>query len=251
MTPESCTARSSGRCLRTSTGLPQGRLEAASGRHNSAVARFRGDDRLLKTLLLAAIAEGVEALRALTPARLAALNHGTVRSPIPGQESQIVLGKCRRWAAQVGEIKVSDDSANPVISLQIVGVDTESILENAAALDNAGNRIQKVRQLLYEGFEITASGDLRSERYDLLWRGTRRTCEILFRNVREMSASELRNPGRSWQIVIDWPFDEPPAHPGRRPRADSELRQHQGADGHLWSGCRRSLPRRRNAISGG
>ena len=24
-----------------------------------------------------------------------------------------------------------------------------------------------------------------------------------------MSASELRNPGRSWQIVIDWPFDEP------------------------------------------
>ena len=189
-------------------GVAAGELEAGAV-DTSAVARFRGDDRLLKTLLLAAIAEGVEALRALTPARLAALNHGTVRSPIPGQESQIVLGKCRRWAAQVGEIKVSDDSANPVISLQIVGVDTESILENAAALDNAGNRIQKVRQLLYEGFEITASGDLRSERYDLLWRGTRRTCEILFRNVREMSASELRNPGRSWQIVIDWPFDEP------------------------------------------
>jgi hypothetical protein len=51
--------------------------------------RFRTDDRLLKTLILSALAPEVEALRALTPSRLAALNHGTIRSPIPGQESQI------------------------------------------------------------------------------------------------------------------------------------------------------------------
>lgn len=57
--------------------------------------RFRTDDRLIKTLILSGLAEGVEALHALTPSRLAALNHGTVRSPIPGQESQIVLHKCR------------------------------------------------------------------------------------------------------------------------------------------------------------
>ena len=198
--------------LETEHGISADEM-AAGAADPAAVTRFQSDDRLLKTLLLSAIAEGVEALRALTPARLAALNHGTVRSPIPGQESQIVLGKCRRWAAHVGEIKVSDDGVNPVISLQIVGVDTESILENAAAFDNAGNRIQKVRQLLYEGFEIATSGDLLSERHEVVWRGTRRTCEILFRNVREISASELRNAGRSWQIVIDWPFDEPPHTP--------------------------------------
>ena len=62
------------------------------------VQRFRNDDRLLKTLLLSSLADGVEVLRGLTPARLAALNHGTVRSPIPGQESQMVLSKCRHWA---------------------------------------------------------------------------------------------------------------------------------------------------------
>ena len=95
----------------------------------AAVFLFRNDDRLMKTLLLSALADGVEALRALTPARLAALNHGTVRSPIPGQESQIVLGKCRQWAAQAGEIKVADDNASPLVSLHVVGVDTESILE--------------------------------------------------------------------------------------------------------------------------
>lgn len=48
--------------------------------------------------------------------------HGTIRSPIPGQESQIVLNKCRNWAAQVGEIKIADEGANPAISLHIVGV---------------------------------------------------------------------------------------------------------------------------------
>ncbi len=143
--------------------------------------RFRNDDRLVKTLLLSSLAEGVEVLRGLTPARLVALNHGTVRSPIAGQESQLVLAKCRHWAGQVGEIKVSDDGANPAVSLHIVGVDTEGILENAKVLDNYGNRIQKVKHILYESLQIpTAEGDLLPPRYDMLWRGTRRTCELLF-----------------------------------------------------------------------
>ena len=174
-----------------------------------AAALFRNDDRLLKTLLLSAFAEGVEALRALTPARLAALNHGTVRSPIPGQESRIVLGKCQQWAAQVGEIKVSDDTANPVVSLRIVGVDTESILENAKALDNYGYRVGKVRQLVHESLGLTDSRDWLPQPCEVSWRGTRRTCEILFRNVREMKPEEFHNAGDSWRIVIDWPFDEP------------------------------------------
>ncbi len=196
---------------------------------------FRNDDRLMKTMLLSALAEGVEALRSLTPARLAALNHGTVRSPIPGQESSIVLTKCRQWAAQVGEIKVSDDSANPVISLQIVGVDTESILENASALDNQGNRIQRVRQLLYEAFGVTESGDLLAQRYDMIWRGSRHTCELVFRNVREMRLEDLRNTEAVWQIVIDWPFDDPQHSPRDDLAKIQEFRDaHGGADTLVW-----------------
>ena len=192
--------------LEAEHGVTAEQIEAGAA-DPAAAARFRADDRLLKTLLLAAIAEGVEALRALTPARLAALNHGTVRSPIPGQESQIVLRKCRQWAGQVGEIKVSDDSASPAISLQIVGVDTEGILQNAAALDNFGNRVGKVRQLLHEGLGIEA-GDLHSDRHEMTWRGTRRSCEILFRNVREMQVRDLRNGPGTWHVVIGYPFDE-------------------------------------------
>ncbi len=206
---------------------------AAETADADVAARFRTDDRLLKTLLLAAIAEGVEALRALTPARLAALNHGTVRSPIPGLESQIVLDKCRKWAAEVGEIKIADDSASPMISLQIVGVDTESILQNAAALDNAGNRIRKVRQIIYEDLGIE-TGDLH-DRYELLWRGTRRRCEILFRNVREMGVPDLRNDPGSWHVVIDYPFDEAQHTPlDDRAQIQNFMDNEEPADTLVW-----------------
>jgi hypothetical protein len=180
-----------------------------AGAVDAALAqRFRTDDRLLKTLILSALAPEVEALRALTPSRLAALNHGSIRSPIPGQESRIVLNKCRNWAAQVGEIKIADEGANPAISLHIVGVDTEGILANAQGFDNYGNRIQKARGLLYEQIGLEGDdGGLLPPRYDLLWRGTRRTCEILFRNVRELSLDSLRTTEDLWRIVIDFPFD--------------------------------------------
>src|SRR6478672_2019333 len=40
------------------------------------------------------------------------------------------------WAGRVGEIRVGD-GPDPVISVQIVGVDTEAILEKARVYDNA------------------------------------------------------------------------------------------------------------------
>ena len=182
--------------------------EVNAGAVDAALAqRFRTDDRLLKTLILSALAPEVEALRALTPSRLAALNHGTIRSPIPGQESQIVLNKCRNWAAQVGEIKIADEGANPAISLHIVGVDTEGILANAQGFDNYGNRIQKARRLLYDQIGLEGEdGGLLPPRYDLLWRGTWHTCEILFRNVRELSLESFRAPEGVWRMVIDFPL---------------------------------------------
>src|SRR6185436_21147500 len=99
-------------------------------RTDPRATRFRADDRIVKTLLLAALVPQVEALKALTPARLAALNHGSIRTPIAGREGQEVLRRLRGWAAQIGEIKLSDD-ANPTVSLQLTGVDTESIIEQA------------------------------------------------------------------------------------------------------------------------
>lgn len=167
---------------------------------------FENDLRLLKTLLLAALAPEVESLKQLTPTKLAALNHGTIKSPIPGREAQTVLQKCRKWAGQVGEIKISDD-ANPTISIQLSGIDTESIIEQARINDNEGNRRRLVRELVFEAFGIRDENQLFVE-HEMLWRGSRRRVEVVFQNVREIQDNrtfEARDD--EWKVIIDFPFD--------------------------------------------
>jgi hypothetical protein len=168
---------------------------------------LRNDARLIKTLLLSALVPEVDSLKALTAQRLAALNHGTIRSPIPGRETQDVLRKCKEWAADIGEIKVTDDT-NSLISIQVTGVDIEPIVRGpAASSDNPGNRRRRVREMLFEQLGVTDSNDLFAT-YTVLWRGTRREVEVLFENVRELSDDKLRGRPGTWTVVIDFPFDD-------------------------------------------
>src|SRR3989442_5340260 len=196
---------------------------------------FRNDDRLVKTLLLAALVPGVESFRALNAERLAALNHGTIKTPIPGREGQEVLRRCRSWAASVGEIRIGEE-ANPTISMQLSGVDTETIIEQARREDNQGNRIRRVRQMLFE--QLGIAGELEFEQsHDFLWRQTRRSCMVLFRNIRELPDTSLENADDLWKLIIDYPFDEA----GHGPRDDlSRLQAFQhthpgGAKTLCWS----------------
>ena len=172
----------------------------------TAAKNLRNDARLLKTLLLGALVPEVESLKGLTAQRLAALNHGTFRSPIPGREAQDVLRKCRDWASEIGEIKITEDQ-NPVISIQVTGVDIEPILRAAEANDNAGNRRKKIRETLFEQLGIQDTGGLFTT-YEFLWRGTRREVEVLYENVREMTDDRLRGRSGTWSVVVDFPFDD-------------------------------------------
>ena len=175
---------------------------------------FRNDDRLVKTLLLSALVPEVESLRGLNAEKLAALNHGTIKTPVPGREAQEVLRRCRNWAASVGEIRIGEES-NPTISIQLSGVDTESIIEQARREDNQGNRIRRVRQMLFDQLGIQGEGEF-EQFHEFWWRNTKRSCVVLFKNIRELPDSSLENPEESWKIVIDFPFDEA----GHGPRDD-------------------------------
>lgn len=167
---------------------------------------LRGDDRLLKSLLLAALTPDVEALRGMTAGRLAALNHGSIRSPIPGGETRLVLNRCRQWASAVGEIKIGDDPVNPGITLQLAGVDTETILEKVRIEDNTGNRKSTLRRLLFEQLGLPA-GDSLFLNHGFTWRGTQRRVEVVFTNIRELASDSLRNRGEDWKVIVDFPFD--------------------------------------------
>lgn len=167
---------------------------------------FRNDDRLVKTLLLSALVPEVESLRGLNAERLAALNHGTIRSPIPGREASEVLRRCRAWAGSVGEIRLGEENTtNPTITVQLTGVDTDSILRQAEGIDNRGNRIRLVRTMVFARLGI--SGDETECGYDFTWRNTKRSCVVLFMNIRE-SEAYLPNLEDCWKLIIDFPFDE-------------------------------------------
>ena len=190
------------------------------------VRALRADDRLAKTLLLSALAPEVDALKNLTAARLAALNHGSIRTPIEGREGQEVLRRCRAWAAEIGEVRIGDDPANPIITLQLSAVDTEGILAGAGQHDNAGNRRRLIREVLFAALGIENRDELVLY-HDATWRGTQRRFEIIFANVRELPDEALSTRGNDRKVVVDFPFDDP----GHTPADDlARLNDFRGRD---------------------
>ncbi|MPV35655.1 hypothetical protein [Georgenia subflava] len=175
-------------------------------------APFRTEDRLAKTLLVSYIAPGTASLTNLTAAKLAALNYGTVTSLIPGREASQVTQWAREWAQKFGDVVVGTE-ANPVIGLQLSGVDYETVIERVQAEDSPSNRRQLIRELLAEELGLGPAEGFRPERpFTHVWRGSRREVDVLFANVREtksLPADQLRAEGGRWRVVVDYPFDEP------------------------------------------
>ncbi|MGA4544421.1 phage resistance protein [Uniformispora flossi] len=174
------------------------------------IREFSGDDRLVKTLLLSALAP-VSALKNLTVRRLSALNHGSITSPIPGGEVTKVAKKVRDWAGQFGEIKVSGDD-DPAVALELVGVDVASVIATATFADKPGARKALVKRLLWEDLGVTETGQYDGDRFDLVWKGSKRSVEVVAGVIRDEHdlVSHAFHPADSagWRVVVAYPFDE-------------------------------------------
>lgn len=172
---------------------------------------FRTDDRLVKTVLLSALAPQVPALRNLTAAKLAALNHGTIATPLPGTEAVRVVDLMRALSGDVGELRLTDDPKNPLITVELAQVDYESVLERVRSVDNMGERRRLLREMVFDSLGIQQRETLTHEiQHSVVWRGSRRTVDVLFGNVRdrtEMPDDVLMSSGGRWKVVIDFPFD--------------------------------------------
>ncbi|MEV4719417.1 hypothetical protein AB0J94_19670 [Micromonospora noduli] len=174
------------------------------------IRAFTGDDRLVKTLLLAALAPSVPALRNLTARRLSALNHGSITSPIPGGEVAQVNRKLADWAGRFAEIRIGEGD-DPIVSLELVGVDVDSVLATAKHYDNEGARKHIVQRLLWQQLGVPWSDSFFAEA-GLTWRGSRRTVELVYGNVRD--PHDIRdeafhpNDPAGWRMIIDYPFDD-------------------------------------------
>ena len=104
------------------------RVADATPEDGPARRAMADDASLVKTVLLAALVPQVEAFRGLDASRLVALNWGSITSPIPGQEAQLVATKLRQLGSQVGELMVGNNPINPTVNLRLANVDTEEII---------------------------------------------------------------------------------------------------------------------------
>jgi hypothetical protein len=174
---------------------------------------FRAQERIAKTLLLSAIAPNVPALRDITAARLAALNHGSIKSRVAGGEARVVLGVVREWSHKnVPEITVAD-GANPIIRVQLADVDYQSILDRVRGEDNAGRRRVLLRRLVHEALGVSSGQEdlTGAATRSVIWRGSRREVDVVFGNVRDAGSlpeQSFDNRPGTWRVVVDYPFDE-------------------------------------------
>ncbi|MFC5993098.1 PglY protein [Pseudonocardia hispaniensis] len=173
-------------------------------------ARFVADDRFVKTLLLAFLAPHLPALTRLTGPRIAALNLGSIRSRTV-EPGSMVVARLRDLQAEFGELR-SEGDQDPVFSLHLSDLDVEPLLDAVGEKDSLGARRRWVRDRLWEAFGVQDSDEFVCER-EFVWRGTRRTAEFVFANVRDTSDMpeahfEPSVDGRV-RVVLDYPFDVP------------------------------------------
>lgn len=171
------------------------------------------DLRLAKTLVLSAVASSVPALKGLTAARLAHLNHGAVFAPIPGGETGTVLTKVKQWAINIPELRIQEGAANPTISVELAEVDYTSVLDRARGHDSQPRRQNLLNEMVAEQLGIDLSTRCLGEGCPttVVWRGTRRDVDVVFGNVRdpqEISDPDFHARPGTWRVVIDHPLDD-------------------------------------------
>ena len=210
------------RCQRLRPGHP-----VRLGCSNCQEKACRLDNRLIKTLIVAALVPEVAVFKEVTASKLAQLNHGTLRVPIPGAEATIVAQKLRNWASAVGQLHVGTQS-DPVVRLVLEGVDLTPILQQAREYDTAGGRQRAIRDLLFDSMGVDKVADWGKDRVQA-WRGTKRLGHLRFGNVRKLGEEQLRCPDdHDWRLVIDYPFDEPGFGPNDDLRVVDELMEKSG-----------------------
>lgn len=204
---------------------------ARLGCSNCKVTACRADNRLVKTLIVAALVPEVPALKDMTASKLVQLNHGSLKVPIPGTEGSIVTRKLRDWASQVGQLHVGAQ-ADPTVRLQLEGVELSPIIEQARGVDSEGARQRVLKNLLLEAMQLEATQEVGRD-LKVSWRGTERRGHVRFGNVRKMGPEVLRCPeDHDWRFIIDYPFDDP----GFGPHDDEQVldvfrEQHGGGSG--------------------
>ena len=115
----------------------------------------------------------------------------------------------RELAGEFGEIRVSGTD-DPGVEIALIGVDTTAILQQVRHVDDDAARRRLVKDLLWKELGVADLNEFVSTRA-ITWKGTERTVELVFANVRDKDLADDRflpeAPG-ALRVVVDYPFDE-------------------------------------------
>ena len=200
----------------------------------------RNDNRLVKTLLLAAFVPNARPFRNLTISRLVHLNPGCVPSMIPGTETVNAVEKVRSWASRLGQIRVGSQ-ADPEVSIRLEGVDLQPILDSARSADNSGNRLRLFKEILFESMGVALDSAAAVVDVDTMWKGTKRPGKLRVGNVRTLQDEAFKCPvDAEWYLLMDYPFDEPGHGPSEDVSRVAQIREVQGGVDNpslVWLPC--------------
>ncbi len=165
----------------------------------------RNDNRIAKTLILSALTPDVATVAQLDTRKLAQLNHGVIRSTLPSGAPARILSMVKDWAT-TASISIGTGE-NPQVALRLEAIDLAPLLARADVVDNYGARQGLLRRLLLQKLGLEAKES--TFQHTIEWRGSRRTGQIQFANVRSLTLGAFEVPGDcEWQVVVDFPFDE-------------------------------------------
>ena len=233
-------------------GQPGARPAAAprpTPRSPSRLQRFDNDDRLVKTLLLSALVPEVEPLKNLTASRLAALNHGTIKAPVPGArgaggaEQGPHLGRPgrrdpRRRRGRPGRSRSRSSAWTPRRSWRRPGSTTTPATASARSASCCSSRWASP----------TATSCSWPTRSSGAAAGGGATS--LYANVRELPDESLRAQGDDWKVDRRLAVRRPRPRPRSRTTPSSTASWPATTRPGRWSGCRRSSRSRTQAELG-
>src|ERR1039458_2372792 len=99
----------------------------------------------------------------------------SIKVSIPGTEANSVWKRLQDWSSKVGEIRIKGEGVDAVVTLQLSGVDTNTIISGAAHEDNPGNRLRTAKQLLFDEIGVDPEGGVYCE-YSFKWKATPLSC---------------------------------------------------------------------------
>ena len=201
------------------------------GCSNCGEKACRTDNRIVKTLLIAALVPEVDALKNMTASKLVQLNHGTLKVPVPGGEATEVAQRLADWASSIGQLKVGAGS-DPTVALRLEGVDIDPILDKFRNADSAGARQRVLRDILFDAMGVDKVTDVGRD-HTVDWYNTKRLGHLRFANVRKLGPDHLTCPEHhDWRLIVDYPFDDE----GFGPNDDIEvLERYKDETGGSWT----------------